>query len=83
METTLTDTKTKWAIDTINSQIGFKVKYLMFTNVRGSFKEFDANIYTTGEGFTNAEIDFRIILQVIVLLRVKKMTAMNCMANSP
>src|SRR4030095_12910439 len=60
METTLIDTKTKWAIDTINSQIGFKVKYLVFSNVRGSFKEFDASIYTTGEDFTNAEIDFRI-----------------------
>src|SRR5258705_9003 len=30
----------------------------MFTNVRGSFKEFDASIYTTGEDFMSAEIDF-------------------------
>ena len=60
METTLIETKTKWAIDTLNSQIGFKVKYLVFTNVRGSFKEFDANIYTKGEDFTGAEIDLRI-----------------------
>jgi len=60
METTLIETKTKWTIDTLNSQIGFKVKYLVFSNVRGSFKEFDATVYTTGEGFTNVEIDFRI-----------------------
>jgi polyisoprenoid-binding protein YceI len=60
METTLIETKTKWTIDTLNSQIGFKVKYLVFSNVRGSFKEFDASIFTTGEDFTSTEIDFRI-----------------------
>ncbi|MES1215282.1 MAG: YceI family protein, partial [Bacteroidota bacterium] len=51
---------TKWSIDKLNSQIGFSVKYLMFTTVRGSFKDFDADIYTTADNFTNAEIDFRI-----------------------
>jgi len=51
-------TKTKWNIDPANSLIGFKVKYLKFTNVRGSFKEYDASIYTTGEDFLSAEIDF-------------------------
>jgi polyisoprenoid-binding protein YceI len=30
----------------------------MFSNVRGSFNEFDASIYTTGEDFMSAEIDF-------------------------
>ncbi len=51
------NTKTKWDIDIYHSQIGFKVKHLMFTNVRGSFREFDASIYTTGEDFMTAEID--------------------------
>ena len=58
METTEVTTKTKWTIDPVHSEIGFKVKYLVFTNVRGSFKEFDASIYTTGEDFMTAEIDF-------------------------
>src|SRR6266545_2736444 len=58
METTEVTTKTKWTIDPAHSEIGFKVKYLVFTNVRGSFKEFDASIYTTGEDFMTAEIDF-------------------------
>ncbi len=53
-------TKTKWIIDTINSQIGFKVKYLLFSNVRGHFKEFHANIYTKGDDFRTAEIKFQI-----------------------
>lgn len=50
-------TKTKWGIDPMHSEIGFKVKHLMFTNVRGTFKEYDASIYTTAEDFMSAEID--------------------------
>lgn len=50
--------KTKWNIDPIHSEIGFKVKHLMITNVKGSFKEFDGNIYTTDENFMTSEIDF-------------------------
>jgi polyisoprenoid-binding protein YceI len=55
---TIEKVKTKWAIDPMHSEIGFKVKHLMFTNVRGSFKEYDANIVTTGEDFMTVEIDF-------------------------
>src|SRR5213075_179571 len=58
METPAVTTNTKWTIDPVHSEIGFKVKHLMFTNVRGSFKEFDASIYTAGEDFMSAEIDF-------------------------
>ena len=50
--------KTKWGIDPAHSEIGFKVKHLMITNVRGMFTEFDASIYTTNEDFMSAEIDF-------------------------
>jgi polyisoprenoid-binding protein YceI len=50
--------KTKWIIDPVHSEIGFKVKHLMITNVKGSFKEFEASIYTTGSDFMSAEIDF-------------------------
>ncbi|HEY3369906.1 MAG TPA: YceI family protein [Prolixibacteraceae bacterium] len=58
MGTTEAPTKTKWSIDPVHSEIGFKVKHLMITNVRGTFKEFDASIYTTGEDFMTSEIDF-------------------------
>lgn len=51
-------TKIKWGIDPTHSEIAFKVKHLMITNVKGVFKEFDASIYTTGEDFLTAEIDF-------------------------
>lgn len=58
METTETTAKTKWGIDPAHSEIAFKVKHLMITNVKGVFKEFDASIYTTGEDFMTSEIDF-------------------------
>lgn len=60
METTQVITKTKWVIDPMHSQVGFKVKHLMFSNVRGTFKEYDADIFSDEEDFTNAEINFRI-----------------------
>ena len=51
------EVKTKWSIDPAHSEIAFKVKHLMITNVKGVFTEFDASIYTTGEDFMTAEID--------------------------
>ncbi len=58
METIIVNTKTKWGIDKAHSELGFKVKHLMVTNVRGKFTEYDASIYTTGDDFLGAEIDF-------------------------
>ena len=47
----------KWAIDQAHSEIAFKVKHLMIAHVKGSFKIFDASIYTTGKDFKTAGID--------------------------
>ena len=49
--------ETKWTIDQAHSEIGFKVRHLMIAHVKGTFKKFDASIYTTGKDFTSAEID--------------------------
>ena len=49
--------KEKWVIDPVHSEIEFKIRHLMITNVKGSFKEFDASIYTTGNDFLTAEVD--------------------------
>jgi polyisoprenoid-binding protein YceI len=51
-------TKTKWVIDPAHSEVGFKVKHLMITNIKGHFDEYDASIYTTGDDFLSAEVDF-------------------------
>ena len=57
MESSEVMTKTKWTIDRAHSEIGFKVKHLVFSNVRGTFKDFDARVYTNGNDFSSAEIN--------------------------
>ena len=49
--------KEKWVIDPTHSEISFKIRHLMITNVKGSFRDFDATIYSTGDDFMTAEID--------------------------
>ncbi len=49
--------QTKWSIDQVHSEIAFKVKHLMIAHVKGTFKTFDASIYTKLKDFTTAEID--------------------------
>jgi polyisoprenoid-binding protein YceI len=57
METALVTTQTKWSIDQAHCEIAFKVRHLMIAHVKGTFKTFDANIYTTSNDFTTADID--------------------------
>tara|TARA_R110002126_G_scaffold121447_5_gene263040 strand:+ start:1649 stop:2194 length:546 start_codon:yes stop_codon:yes gene_type:complete len=51
---TVTKTTTKWVIDPTHSELTFKVKHLMISNVKGEFKTFQANI--DGEDFTKSTI---------------------------
>lgn len=52
--------KTTWGIDPAHSEIAFKVKHLMITNVKGSFTEFSGQLLTDGDDFSTAEITFSI-----------------------
>lgn len=49
--------KTKWSIDFAHSEIAFRVRHFMITHIRGTFKKFDASIYTKGNDFATAEVD--------------------------
>ncbi|HLA56807.1 MAG TPA: YceI family protein [Flavobacterium sp.] len=49
---------TKWAIDPTHSEIGFKVKHMMFTNVSGKFDKYEGTFLTDGDDFNNATIEF-------------------------
>ena len=49
--------QTKWAIDPAHSDITFKIRHLMIAHVKGSFKTFDASIYTSDKDFSTAIID--------------------------
>jgi polyisoprenoid-binding protein YceI len=50
--------KTKWAIDPAHSEIAFKVKHLMITNVKGVFKDFSASVTTSAGSYITSDIDF-------------------------
>ena len=60
-----TITKTTWKIDKAHSEIGFAVKHLMISNVKGLFKEFDVIVCTTENDFFTAEINFWLHLSSI------------------
>jgi len=57
METSLITTQTKWIFDQSHSKIGFKIRHLMISYVKGTFNTYDANITTTFKDFTTAVID--------------------------
>ena len=45
---------TKWALDPTHSELTFRVRHLMISNVKGEFRKFDATITSDGDDFTNA-----------------------------
>ncbi|NHN26393.1 YceI family protein [Flavobacterium jejuense] len=49
---------TKWTIDPTHSEIGFKVKHMMFTNVSGKFDTYEGTVETEENDFTTAKISF-------------------------
>jgi polyisoprenoid-binding protein YceI len=49
---------TTWNLDPTHSEIGFKVKHLMITNVTGYFQSFSVTAETDGDDFSNARISF-------------------------
>lgn len=48
---------TKWVLDPTHSELGFKIKHLMITNVSGSFKNFQAEVETNDTDFGGAQIN--------------------------
>lgn len=52
--------KSQWNVDVTHSEVGFSIKHMMFTTVRGSFKSFEATVHADPEDLTSAEIDFTI-----------------------
>lgn len=55
-----TTTTTKWVLDPSHSEILFKVKHLMITNVKGEFKKFNATILSNGKDFSKAKVSVNI-----------------------
>jgi polyisoprenoid-binding protein YceI len=47
---------TKWTLDPTHSELGFKIRHLMITNVSGTFKTFSAEAETEDLDFTTARV---------------------------
>jgi len=47
---------TKWLLDPAHSELTFKIKHLMISNVSGAFKNFSAKVTTEGTDFSKANI---------------------------
>jgi polyisoprenoid-binding protein YceI len=50
--------KVNWIADASHTEVGFKVKHLMITNVKGNFGEYEVNATTEGDDFGKADISF-------------------------
>ena len=49
---------TKWGVDTMHSEITFKVKHLMISTVTGKFESFDITVDSENDDFSDAKISF-------------------------
>lgn len=47
-----------WVIDPSHSEVQFKIKHLMITNVTGSFDLFEVSVQTEDEDFMKAKVRF-------------------------
>lgn len=47
---------TKWVLDPTHSELLFKVKHLMITNVKGEFRNFEGAILALGDDFSSAKV---------------------------
>ncbi|MCM2339421.1 MAG: YceI family protein [Burkholderiales bacterium] len=48
----------KWTIDKMHSEVGFKVKHLMISTVKGNFSNFEGSVVLPEDNFEKAEISF-------------------------
>lgn len=48
--------KTTWELDPTHSELTFKVKHLMISNVKGEFRNFNATVESDGQDFSNAKV---------------------------
>lgn len=54
-----TKTVTKWAVDPSHSEISFRVRHLVISNVRGKFEKFEGFVEQENDSFENAYAEFK------------------------
>ena len=50
--------KSVWSLDPTHSELGFKVKHMMFTNVSGKFNQFAVALENANDDFSTSQIEF-------------------------
>src|SRR5690606_8447414 len=50
----------KWTVDTAHSEVGFSVKHMMISKVKGAFTSYEATVEANEEDLQGALIDFKI-----------------------
>lgn len=50
--------KVNWKLDASHSEVLFKIKHMMITNVTGNFTDIEGQATTEGDDFTTAEVEF-------------------------
>jgi polyisoprenoid-binding protein YceI len=58
-------TLTKWVLDPMHSEIQFKVRHLVISTVSGFFKNFEGQLETENDDFTDAKIEFSLDINSI------------------
>lgn len=53
-------TKAIWNVDKVHSVVGFTVKHMMISNVKGTFNDFEGTVETDPKDLTDASIEFKI-----------------------
>ena len=53
-----TATQSNWAIDAAHSEITFKIRHLVISNITGKFDRFEASAVSSTEDFSNAQFNF-------------------------
>lgn len=48
--------KILWNLDPTHSELNFKVRHLMISNVKGAFRDFSATLESLGDDFRNASV---------------------------
>ena len=53
---------TEWDLDVDHTNIEFKVKHLMISNVKGKFKTFEGTLKTDGDDISTGKLD--VVIQI-------------------
>lgn len=56
---------TKWVLDPTHSELGFKIRHLMISNVSGFFNQFEVTAEINDQNLATAEIQARIVMSSI------------------